>query len=198
MASAVTSDRPRRGRPRRCSTCSAPTRSPSTRTSGRRRSPRSSRAEIGSPTSCAGRRTRGPARCRACASRRTPPRTPRRSRFMRGSRGGRPAGVRAAPSGSWSGRPLRMSCGRSARSLPDSPSSCRASAPRVGKVEPVLEAGQASAPPAGGRPGGGLLVNVSRGIAGAASSLGGSGPRDPLERVAEAAREWAGRLPVLP
>ena len=43
-----------------------------------------------------------------------------------------------------------------------------------------------------------VLVNVSQGIAGAASSLGGSRPRDPLERVAEAAREWAGRLPVLP
>jgi len=67
-----------------------------------------------------------------------------------------------------------------------------------GEVEPVLAAGQASAPPAGGRPGGGLLVNVSRGIAGWASSVGGSGPRDPLERVAAAAHEWAGRLPVLP
>ncbi len=67
-----------------------------------------------------------------------------------------------------------------------------------GEVAPVLAAGQASAPPAGGRPGGGLLVNVSRGIAAAASSVVGSGPRDPLERVAEAAREWAGRLPVLP
>ena len=67
-----------------------------------------------------------------------------------------------------------------------------------GEVEPVLAAGQASAAPAGGRPGGGLLVNVSRGIAGAASSVTGSGPRDPLERVAAAAREWAARLPVLP
>jgi len=67
-----------------------------------------------------------------------------------------------------------------------------------GEVEPVLEAGQASAPPAGGRPGGGLLVNVSRAIAGAASSAGGGVPSDPLERVAAAAREWAGRLPVLP
>ena len=67
-----------------------------------------------------------------------------------------------------------------------------------GEVEPVLEAGQASTPPAGGRPGGGLLVNVSRAIAGAASSTGGGVPRDPLERVAAAAREWAGRLPVLP
>jgi orotidine-5'-phosphate decarboxylase len=67
-----------------------------------------------------------------------------------------------------------------------------------GEVEPVLAAGQASAAPAGGRPGGGLLVNVSRGIAGAASGIDGNGPRDPLERVAAAARDWAGRLPVLP
>ena len=67
-----------------------------------------------------------------------------------------------------------------------------------GEVEPVLAAGQASAPPAGGRPGGGLLVNVSRGIAGAASNVDGSGSRDPFERVAVAAQEWAARLPVLP
>jgi orotidine-5'-phosphate decarboxylase len=67
-----------------------------------------------------------------------------------------------------------------------------------GDVEPVLAAGPASAPPAGGRPGGGLLVNVSRGIAGAASGVDGSGPRDPLERVAAAAHDWAERLPVLP
>ena len=34
-----------------------------------------------------------------------------------------------------------------------------------GEVEPVLAHGPATAAPAGGRPGGGLLVNVSRGIA---------------------------------
>ena len=55
-----------------------------------------------------------------------------------------------------------------------------------GDVEPVLRHGPASAGPAGGRPGGGLLVNVSRGAG------------DPLERVAAAARAWAARLPVLP
>ena len=64
-----------------------------------------------------------------------------------------------------------------------------------GAVDPVLEHGPASAPPAGARPGGGLLVNVSRGVAGAASD---GGPGDPFERVAAAAAEWAGRLPVLP
>ncbi len=62
-----------------------------------------------------------------------------------------------------------------------------------GEVEPVLAAGPATAQPAAGRPGAGLLINVSRGIAGAA--LGHSG--DPGERLASAARDWAARLPVL-
>ncbi|MEO8272505.1 MAG: orotidine-5'-phosphate decarboxylase [Chloroflexota bacterium] len=68
-----------------------------------------------------------------------------------------------------------------------------------GSIEPVLEAGPATEAPAGGRPGGGLVVNVSRGIAGAA--LGApepGGPTDPGERIAEAARTWSARLPVLP
>ena len=64
-----------------------------------------------------------------------------------------------------------------------------------GAVEPVLAAGAATVAPAGGRPGGGLLVNVSRGIAGAAM---GHAPGDPFERVAAAASDWARRLPVLP
>lgn len=64
-----------------------------------------------------------------------------------------------------------------------------------GAIDPVLADGPAVAPPAGGRPGGGLLVNVSRGIAGAAT---GAGPGDPFERVAAVAADWARRLPVLP
>lgn len=64
-----------------------------------------------------------------------------------------------------------------------------------GAVDPVLEHGRARVAPAGGRPGGGLLVNVSRGIAGAA--VDGT-PGDPFERVAAAAADWARRLPVLP
>jgi orotidine-5'-phosphate decarboxylase len=71
-----------------------------------------------------------------------------------------------------------------------------------GEVGPVLRDGAATAPPAGGRHGGGLLVNVSRGIAGAASGGGAStvrdGPSDPGERVAAAARRWAADLAVLP
>lgn len=62
----------------------------------------------------------------------------------------------------------------------------------------VLEAGRATAAPAGAGAGGGLLVNVSRGIANAATTGGGTGPRDAGEAIATAARDWAARLPVLP
>ncbi len=68
-----------------------------------------------------------------------------------------------------------------------------------GATEPVLADGPATARPAGGRPGGGLLVNVSRGIAQAALGEPDPGvPTDPGERLAAAAAEWARRLPVLP
>jgi orotidine-5'-phosphate decarboxylase len=67
-----------------------------------------------------------------------------------------------------------------------------------GDAEAVLADGPAIDPPAGGRPGGGLLVNVSRGIAEAASRRAPGGhAADPGEAVAAAAREWAQRLPVL-
>jgi len=67
-----------------------------------------------------------------------------------------------------------------------------------GEIEPVLHHGPATARPAGGRPGGGLLVNVSRGIARAALEPAGAHPAgDAGEVLAEAAREWAARLPVL-
>jgi len=67
-----------------------------------------------------------------------------------------------------------------------------------GAIAPVLADGPASAGPAAGRPGGGLLVNVSRGVAGAAMAGAGSGgSSDPFERVEAAARDWATRLPVL-
>jgi orotidine-5'-phosphate decarboxylase len=61
-----------------------------------------------------------------------------------------------------------------------------------GEVEPVLRHGPAIAPPAGSFPGGGLLVNVSRGIAGAAS--GPEPVQDVAEALAGAAAEWAQRL----
>ena len=62
-----------------------------------------------------------------------------------------------------------------------------------GEVEPVLAHGPAGAPPAGGRPGGGLLVNVSRGISGAGAGAKGD---EVAARLAAAAAEWSARLPV--
>ena len=68
-----------------------------------------------------------------------------------------------------------------------------------GSVAPVLEQGPATEPPAGGRAGRGLLVNVSRGIASAAvDDAPEAGSDDPGERIAAAARTWSARLPVLP
>jgi orotidine-5'-phosphate decarboxylase len=67
-----------------------------------------------------------------------------------------------------------------------------------GDVAGVLAAGPATGEPAGAGAGGGLLVNVSRGIAGAAAGPGpDAGATDPGERIAEAARRWAVTLPVL-
>lgn len=65
-----------------------------------------------------------------------------------------------------------------------------------GDVEPVLRFGPAVAAPAGGQPGGGLLVNVSRGIAAAAGKSGSGAPSDVPELLAAAAREWAAKLSV--
>ena len=64
-----------------------------------------------------------------------------------------------------------------------------------GPVEPVLEHGPARTAPGDRHPGRGLLVNVSRAIAGAATA---ADPGDAFERVRAAAAEWATRLPVLP
>lgn len=68
-----------------------------------------------------------------------------------------------------------------------------------GAIDPVLAFGPARSAPAGGRPGGGLLVNVSRGIVSAAVGNGnGSASADLGDRLAEAARSWSEKLPVLP
>jgi len=69
-----------------------------------------------------------------------------------------------------------------------------------GDIAAVLAAGPTTSGPSAGLPGGGLVVNVGRGISGAA--LVGSGDSvgsdaDPGERIAAAAREWAAKLPVL-
>ena len=67
-----------------------------------------------------------------------------------------------------------------------------------GEAADVLAHGSATHEPAGAGPGGGLLVNVSRGIAGAALGQPSDGrSQDVGERLAEAARGWAARLPVL-
>lgn len=67
-----------------------------------------------------------------------------------------------------------------------------------GEVEPVLRHGPATAAPAGGpagtTPGGGLLINVSRGISGAAGR--GTPAGDVAERLAAAAADWALRLRI--
>ncbi len=61
-----------------------------------------------------------------------------------------------------------------------------------GALAPVLAEGPATSRPAGGRSGGGLLVNVSRGIARAASDAPSGGRRDdPMERLERAAAAWA-------
>jgi orotidine-5'-phosphate decarboxylase len=67
-----------------------------------------------------------------------------------------------------------------------------------GDVAPVLASGPATAPPASVGAGRGLLVNVSRGIAGAAAERAPGASADPFERVAAAAADWSARLPVLP
>lgn len=67
-----------------------------------------------------------------------------------------------------------------------------------GEVDAVLASGPATAGTAGAAPGGALLVNVSRGVASAAlGTSAGSASSDLGERLAEAARGWAARLPVL-
>jgi len=66
-----------------------------------------------------------------------------------------------------------------------------------GDAAPVLAAGPAASGTVGARAGGGLLVNVSRGIAAAARGPSGPGKADPGERLAEAARRWSATLPVL-
>jgi orotidine 5'-phosphate decarboxylase subfamily 2 len=66
-----------------------------------------------------------------------------------------------------------------------------------GEVGPVLHFGPATAAPAGGRAGGGLLVNVSRGISGAGNKAEASATgADVGELLAAAAREWSARLRI--
>jgi len=59
-----------------------------------------------------------------------------------------------------------------------------------------LADGPAREAPGGRGAGGGLLVNVTRGIAAAAAGL--TSEREVAEALRKAAAEWAERLPVLP
>ena len=68
-----------------------------------------------------------------------------------------------------------------------------------GDLAAVLADGPATSGEASGRSGRGLLVNVSRGIARTAlDASAGTSTMDLEGRLAEAARDWAARLPVLP
>lgn len=68
-----------------------------------------------------------------------------------------------------------------------------------GQLDPVLAHGPATTEPGGGRPGHGLLVNVSRAIVEAATTGPATGGTSGLgDRLAAAAAGWASRLPVLP
>ncbi|MFL5679546.1 MAG: orotidine-5'-phosphate decarboxylase [Chloroflexota bacterium] len=66
-----------------------------------------------------------------------------------------------------------------------------------GDVDAVLEAGPATTGGAGDSPGRGLLVNVSRAVAGAPTATGTVSAAEAGDRIAAAARDWAARLPVL-
>jgi orotidine-5'-phosphate decarboxylase len=67
-----------------------------------------------------------------------------------------------------------------------------------GDAAAVLQHGPAATPPAGGRHGRGLLVNVSRAIAAPSATEARRPSDDTGEAIAAAARDWAARLPVLP
>ena len=159
---------------------------PVPRRRGDRAAPRARRT--GSPTSCAGPRTRAPASSRASSSRRTRRPAPRPSRSTCASPGASPT---------WGpGGTVGLVVGATA---PAELAAIRAIAPGLAFLVPGVGAqgGESSrscatarrrAAPAGGRPGGGLLVNVSRGIAGAAlGDAATGGPGDPGERLAAAA-----------
>jgi orotidine-5'-phosphate decarboxylase len=67
-----------------------------------------------------------------------------------------------------------------------------------GDIAAVLAEGPARSGGASAGAGRGLLVNVSRGIAGAALRATDPGTLSVEARLAGAARDWAARLPVLP
>ena len=164
--SAATSARRPRARPSPCSTVSGADAVTVNPYLGEEAIAPLSSGPTASPTSCAGPRTPGRGSSRTSWS----PRTADAGRPGRAApRAGRPPGgdlgTRRHGRPRRRRRPPRPSSPPSGRSRPGSRSWCPASAPRAARSSRSSSTAPRRAAPAGGRPGGGLLVNVSRGIA---------------------------------
>ena len=122
-------------------------------------------------------------------------RAPRRAAVGpgRASRGGLGPGRHRRPRRRGDG--ARRARARSARIAPGLAFLVPGVGAQGGEVEPVLADGPATAAPAGGRPGGGLLVNVSRGIARAALGGPGRGRAGGPRRAPRGGRRRVGRTP---
>ena len=203
MPSGPTSDRPRRARRSRSSTSSARTPSRSARTSARPaiaplpRARRPVRLRPVPDVQPRRRRDPGPASWRPDPAIDAARRAAARSGSPRHVAGWGPGGTvglvvgATAPDGA---------ARRPGDRRPAWRSSCRASARRAATIEPVLRDGSGDrgarpVGPAGRRPRGQRLARRSRSAAG---DPGDGGPRDPGERLAAAAADWAATLPVLP
>ena len=126
---------------------------------------------------------------------RTRARLARRSRCTPASRASSTAGPGRIGWGSSSARPRRPSSRRFAGSSRIAHSSCRGSARRAATSRRRFATVRRGPPAAD--PGGGLLVNVSRGIAGAAvRSIRGRGA-NARDSIRAAAADWAAKMPVL-
>jgi hypothetical protein len=194
MPSGPTSVRPRHATPSPSSIGSGPTPSPSTHTRAERRSSRSSSGPIATPTSCAGRRTPRRPRSRTwssrgCVDRRAGRGSPPARRAPRGDlgprRNGRPGGRGDGAHGA--ARDPRRGAGLGFL-VPGIGA-------QGGEIEPVLRDGPATATPAAGGAGRGLLVNVSRGHQ---RRRAGRGEARSADRPGRAARGGRPRLGFAP
>ncbi len=161
--SAATSARRRPDRRRPCSTRSGPMRSPSTRISASRRSPRCSSGPTASPTCCAGPRTRARASSRASTvdadEALAAPREPLWARVARRAATWGPGGTVGLVVGATA--PDELAAIRATRARPRVPCPGRRRPGRDGRAG--AGRGPRDGPAGRGQPGGGLLVNVSRG-----------------------------------
>ena len=124
---------------------------------------------------------------------------PRPNRSTCASRDSPRRGVRAGRSG-WSSAPRRpRSCAPSGPPHPDSAFLVPGIGAQGGEIGPVLADGPATAAPAGS---GDRRRTARQRLAGhqrrGPRRAADGGPRDPGERIAAAARDWASKLPVLP